>query len=181
MRSNAPKVKRNETMTLSDRKHFAAMIRSGAKYQEVLKEHLRIYKKTIRHVFNFVRGPTNRRHSVWKLLSERTYYRIKQDAESILKRDSHRLKAASYRKKYDDERKTWESHCKKLILDFHQRKFAVKLNVQSVQQILRNEAEKFDFDWLKKLDFTHRYAERFLAENKLVFTGKNSQCFHVSV
>ena len=33
MRSHAPKVKRNETMTLSDRKHFAAMIRSGAKYR----------------------------------------------------------------------------------------------------------------------------------------------------
>ena len=53
LRSNAPKVKRNETMKLSDRKHFAAMIRSGAKYREVLKEHLRIFKKTIRHVFNF--------------------------------------------------------------------------------------------------------------------------------
>ena len=26
MRSKAPKVRRNETMTLSDRKHFAAMI-----------------------------------------------------------------------------------------------------------------------------------------------------------
>ena len=47
MRSNAPKVKRNETMTLSDRKHFAAMIRSWAKYREVLQEHLRIFKKTI--------------------------------------------------------------------------------------------------------------------------------------
>ena len=64
MRSHAPKVKRNETMTLSDRKHFAAMIRSGAKYREVLKEHLRIFKKTIRQVFksidNFVKSkPTN--------------------------------------------------------------------------------------------------------------------------
>ena len=54
MRSNAPKVKRNETMTLSDRKHFAAMIRSGAKYREVLKEHLRIFKKTIRQVFKSI-------------------------------------------------------------------------------------------------------------------------------
>ena len=54
MRSHAPKVKRNETMTLSDRKHFAAMIRSGAKYREVLKEHLRIFKKTIRQVFKSI-------------------------------------------------------------------------------------------------------------------------------
>jgi len=60
MRSKAPKVRRNETMTLSDRKHFAAMIRSGTKYREVLKEHLRIFKKTIRQVFksidNFVKS-----------------------------------------------------------------------------------------------------------------------------
>ena len=34
--------KRNETLTLSDRKHFAAMLSSGAKYKEVLREHLRI-------------------------------------------------------------------------------------------------------------------------------------------
>ena len=54
MRSNAPKVKRNETMTLSDRKHFAAMIRSGAKYREVLKEHLRVFKKTITQVFKSI-------------------------------------------------------------------------------------------------------------------------------
>ena len=53
MRSKAPKEKRNETMTLSDRKYFATMIRSGAKYKEVRQEHLRIFKKTIRHVFNF--------------------------------------------------------------------------------------------------------------------------------
>ena len=101
MRSHAPKVKRNETMTLSDRKHFAAMIRSGAKYREVLKEHLRIFKKTIRQVFksidNFVKSkPTNQ--SVWKLLSESTYRRIKRNAESILNlksstQGSHRLKA----------------------------------------------------------------------------------------
>ena len=51
MRSKAPKEKRNEILTLSDRKHFAAMIRSGAKYREVLQEHLRIFKKTIRQVF----------------------------------------------------------------------------------------------------------------------------------
>ena len=54
LRSNAPKVKRNETMKLSDRKHFAAMIRSGAKYREVLKEHLRIFKKTIWQVFKSI-------------------------------------------------------------------------------------------------------------------------------
>ena len=56
----------------------------------------------------------------------------------------------------------------------------MKLNVQTVQQILVNEAEKFTFDWLKKMQFTHKYVERFLAENELVFTGKNSQCPHVS-
>ena len=124
MRSHAPKVKRNETMTLSDRKHFAAMIRSGAKYREVLKEHLRIFKKTIRQVFksidNFVKSkPTNQ--SVWKLLSESTYRRIKRNAESILNLESHRLKAASYRKNHDDERKTFESHCKQVILYCHRR------------------------------------------------------------
>ena len=50
-------------MKLSDRKHFAAMIRSGAKYREVLKEHLRIFKKTIRHVFNFFRGLMDTSHT----------------------------------------------------------------------------------------------------------------------
>ena len=79
MRSKAPKVKRNEILTLSDRKHFAAMIRSGAKYREVLQEHLRIFKKT------------------------------------------------------------WESHCKQVILDCHRRTFAIKLNVKTVQQVLINE------------------------------------------
>ena len=64
MRSNAPKVKRNETMTLSDRKHFAAMIRSGAKYREVLQEHLRIFKKR-QSSNNFVKSkPTNTNQSV---------------------------------------------------------------------------------------------------------------------
>ena len=66
-------------MTLSDRKHFAAMIRSGARYREVLQEHLRIFKKT------------------------------------------------------------WESHCKQVILDCHRRTFAIKLNVKTVQQVLINE------------------------------------------
>ena len=98
-----------------------------------------------------------------------------------MKSESHRLKAASYRKKHDDERKTWESHCKQVILDFHKRKFAVKLNIKTVQQVLINEAKKFDFDWLEKLQFTYRYAERFMAENQLVFTDKNSQQTHVSV
>ena len=64
--------------------------------------------------------------------------------------ESHRLKAASYRKNHDDERKTFESHCKQVILDCHRRQFAVKLNVKTVQQVLVNEAEKFTFDWLKK-------------------------------
>ena len=54
MRSKASKEKRNDTMTLSDRKYFATMIRSGAKYKEVRQEHLRIFKKTIRHVFNLI-------------------------------------------------------------------------------------------------------------------------------
>ena len=84
--------------------------------------------------------------------------------------ESHRLKAASYRKNHDDERKTFESHCKQVILDCHRRQFAVKLNVKTVQQVLVNEAEKFTFDWLKKIQFTHKYAERFLLENELVFT-----------
>ena len=145
------------------------MIRSGAKYKEVLREYLKIYKRPEKYLSFSL-----------KLLSERTYYRIKHDAESILNRDSHRLKASSYRKNHDDERKTWESHCKQKVLDLHRRKYAVKLNVQTVQLVLRNEAQKFDFDWLKKLQFTHRYAERFMAENDLVFTNKNSQQNYVS-
>jgi len=95
--------------------------------------------------------------------------------------ESHRLKAASYRKNHEDERKTWESHCKQVILDCHRRKFAVKLNVKTVQQILVNEAQKFAFDWLEKIQFTHKYAERFLAENELVFTEKKSQQTYVPV
>ena len=115
-------------------------------------------------MFSIFSNPRNTSHSVWKLLSERTYRRIKQNAESILNTESHRLKTASYRKKHDDERIEWESHCKKKILDLHKRKFAVKLSVQMVQQILINEAENFHFDWLKKLQFTHRYAERYMLE-----------------
>ena len=38
----------------------------------------------------------------------------------------------------------------------------------------------FDFDWLKKLQFTYRYAERFMTENQLVFSDKKSQQTHVS-
>ena len=40
MSAKVPKEKRNEIMTLSDRKHFAAMIQNGAKYKEILAEHL---------------------------------------------------------------------------------------------------------------------------------------------
>ena len=97
-----------------------------------------------------------------------------------MKSDSHRLKATSYRKKHDDERKTWESHCKQVILDCHRRTFAVKLNVKTVQQVLINESKNFQFDWLKKLQFTYRYAERFMAENQLVFSDKKSQQTYVS-
>ena len=96
MRTKTPKAKKNEIMTLEHRKYFANMIQSGAKYREVLNEHLRIFKKTI---------------------SKSTYHRIKKDASVILAMASHRLKTASYRRQHEDEKKEFESHCKSVILD----------------------------------------------------------------
>ena len=160
MRTKAPQEKRNQNMTLSDRKHFAAMIQSGAKYKEVLAEHLRMFNATI---------------------SRRTYQRIKRDSESILACNSHRLKTASYRTKgqHGDEKESFELHCKQVILDCKRRNLI--LNVPTIQQVLLNEASKFDYDWLKKVQFSNRYIERFMREHELVLTSKNSQQTHDSV
>ena len=159
MSAKVPKEKRNEIMTLSDRKHFAAMIQNGAKYKEILAEHLRIFKKTI---------------------SRRTYQRIKRDSESILASTSHRLKTASYQTKHGDEKKSFELHCKQVLLDCQKQKFDMTLNVPTVQQVLFNEAKKFDYDWLKTTQFSNKYIERFMREHELVLTSKNSQQIYVS-
>ena len=156
MRTKASKEKRNQNMTLSDRKHFATMIREGAKYKEILAEHLRMFKKTI---------------------SRRTYQRIKRDSESIIASNSHRLKTASYRTKHGDEKKSFELHCKQVILDCDRQ---MTLNVPTIQEVLLNEVKKFNYDWLKTVQFSHRYIERFMREHELVLTSKNSQQTHVS-
>ena len=55
------------------------------------------------------------------------------------------------------------------------------VNVPTIQQVLLNEASKFDYDWLKKVQFSNRYIERFMREHELVLTSKNSQQRHDSV
>ena len=59
----APKPKRNEQMTLSQKKYFANFVKSGASYKSFAFEYLRIFKKST---------------------SRSTYHRIKKNADSIL-------------------------------------------------------------------------------------------------
>ncbi len=50
----------------------------------------------------------------------------------------------------------------------------IKLNVASVSNILLNEAKKFNYQWLEKMEFTHKYVTRFMLENDLMFSKQKS-------
>ena len=79
--------KRNEQMTLSQKKYFANFVKSGASYKSFAFEYLRIFKKST---------------------SRSTYHRIKKNADSILGLVTHRTKNATYNRKIDDELKQFE-------------------------------------------------------------------------
>ena len=149
----APKPKRNEQMTLSQKKYFANFVKSGASYKSFAFEYLRIFKKST---------------------SRSTYHRIKKNADSILGLVTHRTKNATYNRKIDDELKQFERHCRTVIIKCHQRRFAIRLNTTAVAQVMQNEAEKFDFPWLKKMQFHSDYVVRFMKEYDLIFSSKQS-------
>ena len=151
MNMKAPKPKRNEQMTLSQKKYFANFVKSGASYKSFAFEYLRIFKKST---------------------SRSTYHRIKKNADSILGLVTHRTKNATYNRKIDDELKQFERHCRTVIIKCHQRRFAIRLNTTAVAQVMQNEAEKFDFPWLKKMQFHSDYVVRFMKEYDLIFSSK---------
>ena len=160
MNMKAPKPKRNEQMTIAQKKYFANFIKSGASYKSFAAEHLRIFKKS---------G------------SRSTYQRIKKNAESLLSLVSHRTKNVTYKRKNEDELKQFEEHCKRIILDcYYKRKYVIRLNVTSVAQIMQNEAEKFTFPWLKTMQFHENYALRFIKEYDLMFSSKQSNQVYIS-
>ena len=129
MNMKAPKPKRNEQMTIAHKKYFANLIKSGASYKSFAFEYLRIFKKST---------------------SRSTYHRIKKNVDSILGLVTHRTKNGTYNRKNDDELKLFEQHCRKVILNCHQRRYAIRLTVTAVAQVMQNESEKFTFPWLKK-------------------------------
>ena len=133
MNMKAPKPKRNEQMTIPHTNYFANWIKSGAPYKSFAFEYLQIFKKST---------------------SRSTYHRIKKNADSMLGLVTHRTKNATYNRKIDDEFKLFEQHCRKVILNCHQRRYAIRLNVTAVAQVIQNESEKFPFPWLKKCNFT---------------------------
>ena len=141
------KPKRNEVMSMAHRKHFARMITNGADYKEINLEHSRLLNKTI---------------------SRSTYHRIKCQSGVILTSETHRKKNREYKMKHDDERRVFEQHCKTTLLECHRRKFAIKLNATTVTQIMVNESSKFNYSWLNKMSFTHKYVTRLLRENDLM-------------
>ena len=112
----APKPKRNEQMTLSQKKYFANFVKSGAFYKSFAFEYLRIFKKST---------------------CRSTYHRIKKNADSILGLETHRTKNSSFNRKIDDELKQFERHCRTVIIKCHQRKFAIKLNTTAVAQVMQ--------------------------------------------
>ena len=118
MSSQVPKPKRNERMSIAHRKHFARMITNGADYKEINLEHNRLFKKP---------------------MSRSTYQRIKSQSGVILTCETHRKKNKQYKMKHDDERRIFEEHCKKILLECHRQKVAVKLNSITVAQIMVNE------------------------------------------
>ena len=115
MSLQVPKPKRNEVMSMAHRKHFARMITNGADYKEINLEHSRLLKKP---------------------LSRTTYQRFKSQSSVILTGERHRKKNRDYKMKHDDERRVFEQHCRKVLLDCHKRRFAIKLNTTTVSQII---------------------------------------------
>ena len=158
MSLQVPKPKRNEVMPMAHRKHFARMITNGADYKEINLEHTRLLKKP---------------------LSRSTYQRIKNKSGVILSCETHRKKNRQYKMKHDDERRIYEEHCKKVILECHRRKFAIKLSVTTVSHIMVNESSKFNYSWLNKMSFTRKYVTRFMRENDLMWTDKKSDQVHI--
>ena len=108
------------------------------------------------------------------------YTKLKRDSEKILAADTHRNKRATYKTENAEEKKMFEQHCVKVILDCHKRRFAIKLSIPLVTQILMNESVKFDYDWLRNMQFSHCYVSRFLKEHELVWTGKKSDQTYIS-
>ena len=68
----------------------------------------------------------------------------------------------------------FEKHCVKVITDCYKRKYAIKLSETLVTQILINEKSSFDYPWLKNVEFSNRYVQRFMMEHDLVWTGKKA-------
>ena len=155
----APKEIKNEQMTLAHKKYFVNFIKSGGNFKSFRAEYLRIFKKET---------------------SRSTFARLKRDSEKILAADTHRNKRATYKTENAEEKKMFEQHCVKVILDCHKRRFAIKLSIPLVTQILMNESVKFDYDWLRNMQFSHCYVSRFLKEHELVWTGKKSDQTYIS-
>ena len=153
-----PTPKRNEQMSIAHKKYFANFIKSGASYRSFAFEHLRIFKKST---------------------SRSTYHRIKKNADSILGLVTHRTKNATYNRKIDDELKLFEQHCRKVILDCHQRRYAIRLNVTAVARVMQNESEKFTYPWLKTMQFHYCYVVRFMKEYDLIFSSKQSNQVYI--
>ena len=116
---------KNEQMTLAHKKYFVNFIKSGGNFKSFRAEYLRIFKKET---------------------SRSTFARLKCDSEKILGADTHRSKRVTYKTENAEEKKEFEQHCVKVILDCHRRRFAIKLSVPLITQILINESVKFDYD-----------------------------------
>ena len=155
----APKEKRNEQMSLAHRKYFVNFIRSGGNYKSFRAEYLRIFKKET---------------------SRSTFARLKRDSEKILNAETHREKRATYITENHEEKKLFEKHCVKVITDCYKRNYAIKLSETLVTQILINEKASFDYPWLKNVEFSNRYVQRFMMEHDLVWTGKKSDQTFIS-
>ena len=141
-------------MSLAHRKYFVNFIRSGGNYKSFRAEYLRIFKKET---------------------SRSTFTRLKRDSEKILNAETHREKRATYITENHGEKKLFEKHCVKVITDCYKRN-----NETLVTQILINEKASFDYPWLKNVEFSNRYVQRFMMEYDLVWTGKKSDQTFIS-
>ena len=155
----APKQIKNQQMTLKHKKYFATFIMGGASYRSFREEHLRIMKKDA---------------------SRSTYARIKRDSKKILDAETHRKKRVSYNTKNDEEKRKWELHVKEIILNCYKRKYVIKMSHVTVAKILMNESKKFDFPWLRKMEFSNNYVTRFMLENDLLFSSQKSDQSFIS-
>ena len=150
---------RNEQMSLKQKKYFCKYIKDGATWNSFKVE----FKTKMK-----------------RQTSRSTYQRLKKDADSILETVTHRAKRANYKTKNEEEKKKFESHCKDVILACHQRRFVIKLSEASVADIMMREALKFDFPWLKELQFHKHYIKRFMKEYDLLWSSKKSDQEYIS-